>query len=93
MPVDLLGQCLGHHHEFFQALANEFPLFFNFRGMDIVAAIRLYLWRFRLPGESDQIQRILEGFAGAYYAANKSVTKLLPGSLSSSRTDPQARGW
>jgi len=95
VPVDLLGQCLGHHHEFFQALANEFPFFFDFQNMNIVPAIRLYLFRFRLPGESDQIQRILEGFAGAYYAANnnKNVEKPPPGSLSSTRTDPQTRGW
>ena len=29
-----------------------------------------YLWRLRLPGESILIERILTGFAAAFFAAN-----------------------
>ena len=43
------------------------------------------------PGESAQIQRILEGFAAAFYAQNK--TSQRPNSLTSTRTDPWVRGW
>jgi len=44
-----------------------------------VTALRRYLWRFRLPGESAQIERILEGFARGYFAANPPGPKPLSG--------------
>jgi hypothetical protein len=68
----LLGACLGHHHAYCQSLANEYPLSFtSFRGMDVVPALRSYLWRFRLPGESAQIERILTGFATSFFKHNQ----------------------
>lgn len=56
VPVDLLGQCLGHHHEFWQGFAGEFPTFFNFEDMGIVEAIRMYLWQFRLVREPGSLE-------------------------------------
>lgn len=69
--VELLGACLGHHADPCKELAQRYPINFScFAGMDIVSAIRAYLWRFRLPGEAAQIERIVEGFARAYFEHN-----------------------
>lgn len=65
--AELLGECIGHHAEYWQELCHSFPRNFSFGGMSLQEALRAYLWRFRLPGESGPIGRIIEGFAAAYY--------------------------
>lgn len=71
ISVELLGQCLGHHGAFWKELANSYPTNFTcFAGMDVLEAIRSYLWRFRLPGEAAQIERIVDGFARSYFHFN-----------------------
>jgi len=71
VSVDLLGTCLGNHADFCKDLAQYYPTnFASFAGMELVPAIRTYLWRFRLPGEAAQIERVIDGFARAYFARN-----------------------
>jgi hypothetical protein len=71
VSVDFLGQCLGNHGEFWKEMAVSYPKNFTcFAGMGLVEAIRAYLWGFRLPGEAAQIERIIEGFARAYFSFN-----------------------
>jgi len=68
----LLGQCLGNHGEFWTQLALSYPQNFAcFAGMEVVEAMRAYLWRFRLPGEAAQIDRIVAGFARSYFNFNE----------------------
>ncbi|TPP61169.1 Golgi-specific brefeldin A-resistance guanine nucleotide exchange factor 1 [Fasciola gigantica] len=43
---------------------------FNFKGVQIDEALRVYLEAFRLPGEAPLIQRIMEHFAEHWYYAN-----------------------
>lgn len=43
----------------------------DFYGMDIVAALRLFLQGFRLPGEAQKIDRLMEKFAARYHELNK----------------------
>lgn len=45
---------------------------FIFRGFSFDVALRVYLGRFQLPGEAQKIDRILQAFAKAYFAANPS---------------------
>ena len=52
---------------------------FDFKEMGFVSALRLLLSRFRLPGEAQKIDRIMEKFAGRYYETN---TKLVTNSSS-----------
>ena len=42
----------------------------DFTGMDFVAALRLLLSKFRLPGEAQKIDRLMEKFAGRYCETN-----------------------
>lgn len=93
VSVGLLGACLGHHGELGAWLAGSYPRnFAEFAGMDVVAAIRLYLWRFRLPGEAAQIDRILTGFACAFFARSPPAPRGSPCG-GNSAWDARARGW
>lgn len=94
VSVGLLGACLGHHSELGTRLADSYPQnFADFAGMDVVAAIRLYLWRFRLPGEAAQIDRILTGFARAFFARNSPAPRGDPPGGLRGAWDEGARGW
>ena len=42
----------------------------DFNGMDFVSALRLLLSKFRLPGEAQKIDRLMEKFAGRYCESN-----------------------
>lgn len=75
ISVQLLGECLGNHGEYWKQVAVSYPANFTcFGGMDIVQAIRAYLWCFRLPGEAAQIERIVDGFARSYFYFNSAST-------------------
>ena len=43
---------------------------FDFNGQDFVSALRELLSRFRLPGEAQKIDRIMEKFAARYCETN-----------------------
>lgn len=51
-------------------LFKEFLTDFNLAGLELDEALRLVLESFRLPGEAQQIQRIMEAIASAYYRAS-----------------------
>lgn len=42
----------------------------DFSGMEFVQALRLMLSKFRLPGEAQKIDRLMEKFAGRYCENN-----------------------
>ena len=47
-------------------------LFRSFKGMDFGEALRFFLQGFRLPGEAQKIDRIMEKFAERYCKCNPS---------------------
>lgn len=61
-----LGQYLGHQQNI--DVLKEVMLTFEFRGKRIDEALRLMLESFRLPGESQQIERVMETFASVYFS-------------------------
>ena len=42
----------------------------NFKDKDLVQALRLFLEGFRLPGEAQKIDRLMEKFASRYCSCN-----------------------
>ena len=42
----------------------------NFENKDFVSALRLFLENFRLPGEAQKIDRLMEKFASRYCVCN-----------------------
>lgn len=49
-----------------QLLLKAFINLFDFKGLRVDEAIRILLTKFRLPGESQQIERIIEAFSNRY---------------------------
>ena len=43
---------------------------FDFSEMDFVSALRTFLSEFRLPGEAQKIDRLMEKFASRFYETN-----------------------
>ncbi|GAV77584.1 Sec7 domain-containing protein/Sec7_N domain-containing protein [Cephalotus follicularis] len=93
LDKNLIGDFLGNHDEFCVQVLHEFSGTFDFRGMNLDTALRLFLGTFRLPGESQKIQRVLEAFAERYYEqspqefCNKDATLLLSYSIILLNTD------
>jgi cytohesin len=58
-----IGDYLGEHHQANVDTLREFASLHDFTALDFDAALRQYLWSFRLPGESQKIDRMMEAFA------------------------------
>ncbi|TXG61369.1 hypothetical protein EZV62_012732 [Acer yangbiense] len=78
LDKSMIGDYLGDPDEFQIQVLKEFTRTFEFVGMILDNALRTYLETFRLPGESQKIQRILEAFSERFYDEQSSdifVTK------------------
>eukprot|EP00371_Babesia_bovis_P003439 XP_001612086.1 Sec7 domain containing protein [Babesia bovis T2Bo] len=75
LDLKKVGEYLGTHKNpvFMDQVRIEFAKLHSFKGLPIVMAIRLFLSSFRLPGESQQIERIIEVFATTYFEAQAVV--------------------
>ncbi|KAF7831043.1 ARF guanine-nucleotide exchange factor GNOM-like [Senna tora] len=93
LDKNLVGDFLGNHDEFCVQVLHKFAGTFDFQDMNLDTALRLFLETFRLPGESQKIQRVLEAFSERYYEqsphilANKDAALLLSYSLIMLNTD------
>ncbi|XP_051179152.2 ARF guanine-nucleotide exchange factor GNOM-like [Lolium perenne] len=93
LDKNLVGDFLGNHDEFCVQVLHEFAQTFDFEDMNLDTALRLFLETFRLPGESQKIQRVLEAFSDRYYEqapqafANKDTALLLSYSIIMLNTD------
>jgi Sec7-like guanine-nucleotide exchange factor len=68
-----VGEILGESEEKFKEVMYAYVDYLDFGGMDFVPALRLLLSKFRLPGESQKIDRIMEKFASRYCETNPST--------------------
>ncbi|KAK9164767.1 hypothetical protein Syun_005669 [Stephania yunnanensis] len=66
----MIGDFLGEREEFSLKVMHAYVDSFSFEGMDFGEAIRFFLRRFRLPGEAQKIDRIMEKFAERYCKCN-----------------------
>ncbi|OIT05610.1 PREDICTED: ARF guanine-nucleotide exchange factor GNOM-like [Nicotiana attenuata] len=93
LDKNLVGDFLGNHDEFCIQVLHEFAGTFDFEDMNLDIALRLFLETFRLPGESQKIQRVLEAFSERYYEqspqilANKDAAMVLSYSVIMLNTD------
>ena len=71
--------CLRHRNEFAQQVGEEFLAYFEFDGMTLVEAIRAFLQRITLAGETQERERVLVHFSRRYLQCN-------PGSYNSEGT-------
>ncbi|KAK1263102.1 Brefeldin A-inhibited guanine nucleotide-exchange protein 5 [Acorus gramineus] len=71
----MIGEYLGQHEEFPLAVMHAYVDSMNFSTLKFDAAIREFLKGFRLPGEAQKIDRIMEKFAERYCADNPGLFK------------------
>lgn len=66
----VIGDYLGERDELPLKVMHAYVDSFNFEKKDFVEAIRFFLRGFRLPGEAQKIDRIMEKFAEHYWKCN-----------------------
>ncbi|EER19709.1 guanyl-nucleotide exchange factor, putative [Perkinsus marinus ATCC 50983] len=71
LDMKILGEFLAKRQDFNGEIRKEFMHSFKFAGMPVVEALRLMLATFRLPGEAQEIERIVESFSLAYFGAQQ----------------------
>ncbi|KAL0354943.1 UNVERIFIED_CONTAM: ARF guanine-nucleotide exchange factor GNL2 [Sesamum radiatum] len=69
----VIGNYLGDPDAFHLQVLKEFTETFEFAGMVLDTALRTYLETFRLPGESQKIQRVLEAFSDNFTTSNPRI--------------------
>lgn len=68
-----IGEFLGENQEISLKTLDYYTQSFDFTEMHIIEAIRVFLSGFRLPGEGQKIDRIMEKFAAKFYKDNTNV--------------------
>ncbi|CAB3410687.1 unnamed protein product [Caenorhabditis bovis] len=70
----VVGDYLGDHDEFNKQVMYAYVDDLDFSSLDIVSALRMFLEKFRLPGEAQKIDRLMEKFASRYCDCNPSLS-------------------
>ena len=65
-----IGEYLGKNKDFNKEVLTEYVKSFDFRGTGLLSSLRMFLESFRLPGESQQIDRIVEVWIIKLYIIN-----------------------
>lgn len=73
-----IGEYLGELADFNQQVLDRFVSMQDFHGVSLVDGLRKFLASFRLPGESQKIDRAMETFAKHYYSENVDERFALP---------------
>ncbi|XP_071796543.1 cytohesin-1-like isoform X2 [Asterias amurensis] len=68
-----IGDYLGEKKDFNILVLEAFVARHEFKDMILVQALRQFLWSFRLPGEAQKIDRMMECFAKRYCETNPGV--------------------
>ncbi|XP_039979760.1 cytohesin-2 isoform X2 [Xiphias gladius] len=68
-----IGNVLGEREEMHLEILKAFAGLHEFSDLNLVQALRQFLWSFRLPGEAQKIDRMMEAFATRYCDCNPGV--------------------
>ncbi|XP_026019855.1 cytohesin-2-like isoform X2 [Astatotilapia calliptera] len=68
-----IGNFLGEREEMHLKILKAFVGLHEFSDLNLVQALRQFLWSFRLPGEAQKIDRMMEAFAARYCGCNPGV--------------------
>uniref|UniRef100_A0A3B3BPJ6 Cytohesin 1a n=1 Tax=Oryzias melastigma TaxID=30732 RepID=A0A3B3BPJ6_ORYME len=68
-----IGDYLGERDDFNIQVLHAFVELHEFTDLNLVQALRQFLWSFRLPGEAQKIDRMMEAFAQRYFQCNSKV--------------------
>lgn len=70
-----IGNILGEPDPLSRAVLAHFTASFNFADRPFTSALRVFLESFRLPGESQKIDRVVQSFASHYHEQNTGAEK------------------
>lgn len=70
-PQTQVGEFLGENIKFNKEVMYCYVDQLDFCGRDFVSALRAFLEGFRLPGEAQKIDRLMEKFAARYLECNQ----------------------
>lgn len=70
-----IGNILGEPDPLSRAVLAHFTALFNFADRPFTSALRVFLESFRLPGESQKIDRVVQSFASHYHEQNTGAEK------------------
>ncbi|KAM4597874.1 cytohesin-2 [Polymixia lowei] len=68
-----IGNFLGEREKMHLEILKAFVDLHEFSDLNLVQALRQFLWSFRLPGEAQKIDRMMEAFATRYCDCNTGV--------------------
>lgn len=68
-----IGDYLGERNDFNENVLRAFVELHDFTDLILVQALRQFLWSFRLPGEAQKIDRMMECFAQRYCVLNTDI--------------------
>nr|XP_018670777.1 cytohesin-1 [Ciona intestinalis] len=68
-----IGDYLGERNDFNIEVLKEFVICHEFTNKCLDKSLRQFLWSFRLPGEAQKIDRMMEAFAARYCECNPGV--------------------
>ncbi|KAI7754923.1 hypothetical protein M8C21_027033 [Ambrosia artemisiifolia] len=74
LDKNLVGEYLGNHDQFCVDVLQEYAKTFDFQEMNLDTALRVFLETFRLPGEAQKIQRVVEAFAERYFEQSPNIS-------------------
>lgn len=72
----MVGEFISEYEEYNQRILSEFVAYCDFSGLDFDDALRYFLSKFRLPGEAQKIDRIMERFAKRYVENNQKILEI-----------------
>ncbi|KAJ8283610.1 hypothetical protein COCON_G00024600 [Conger conger] len=68
-----IGDFLGEREDMHLQILKAFVELHEFSDLNLVQALRQFLWSFRLPGEAQKIDRMMESFATRYCDCNANM--------------------
>ncbi|XP_075702291.1 brefeldin A-inhibited guanine nucleotide-exchange protein 2 isoform X2 [Rhinoderma darwinii] len=74
LDFTMIGEFLGENNRFNREVMYAYVDQLDFCDKDFVSALRLFLEGFRLPGEAQKIDRLMEKFAARYLECNQGQT-------------------
>ncbi|CAF1374888.1 unnamed protein product [Adineta ricciae] len=69
----LIGDCLGNEDNYHKQIMYAYVDQLDFTNMEFLAALRKFLSGFRLPGEAQKIDRLMEKFAARFCECNTNL--------------------
>jgi len=81
LDLRVVGEYLSKRHDFNGQVRKAFMDLFPFSGLGLVEALRTLLSTFRLPGESQLIERLMESFAESYFVKQPPVHESVVGDV------------